>query len=58
MMQLQCYPAVVLMPTILQGQALQLAFADLVAVSLGLIIDFLVLERWSQIYCMPAVEPV
>ena len=45
MMQLQCYPIVALMPTILQGPALQLAFANLVAVSLGLIIDFLVLER-------------
>lgn len=45
MMRLQCYPAVALMPTILQGQALQLALADLVAVSLGLIIEFLVLER-------------
>lgn len=45
MMQLQCYPTVALMPTILQGLALQLAFANLVAVSLGLIIDFLVLER-------------
>lgn len=45
MVQLQCYLTDALMPTILQGQALQLAFADLVTVSLGLIIDFLVLER-------------